>query len=272
MRVTANGIEFAALTEGTGPLALCLHGFPDSAHTWRHLLPALSRAGYRAVAPFMRGYAPSGLASDGDYGLARLVEDVVALHDALGGDDHAVLIGHDWGAEAAYGAAAIAPDRWRRVVTIAIPPPALDELLFSDYDQLKRLFYVFFFNTKDADAVVAARDMAFLDRLWHDWSPDYDATEDLRFAKECLRAPENLAAALGYYRADTLDGIALTPPQPVLYLHGERDGCIHVSQVAHAAAHLQPDSRVEIVSGAGHFLHLEHPGQVNERIVDWITK
>jgi pimeloyl-ACP methyl ester carboxylesterase len=63
-RVEANGIDFGFLEAGSGPLALCLHGFPDSAHTWRHLLPALARAGFRAVAPFMRGYAPTGVATD----------------------------------------------------------------------------------------------------------------------------------------------------------------------------------------------------------------
>jgi pimeloyl-ACP methyl ester carboxylesterase len=269
--VTANGIEFAVLTEGSGPLALCLHGFPDSAHTWRHLLPALAEAGYQAVAPFMRGYAPTALARDGDYRLDRLVEDAVGLHEALGGDDRAVLIGHDWGAEAAYGAASLAPGRWRRVVTIAVPPPALDARIFSDYDQLKRLFYVFFFNTPGADAVVAANDMAFLDRLWADWSPGYDATEDLQLVKECLRAPANLAAALDYYRAGAEPAFVPAPPRPVLYLHGDRDGCIDVALTAGAAAHLGSDSRVEVVQNAGHFLHLEQPDAVNEQIVGWIT-
>ena len=90
----------------------------------------------------MRGYAPTGLAPDGAYQLGALVADVIALHDALGGDERAVLIGNDWGAEAAYGAASLAPERWRLLVTIAVPPLALDERLFSDYDQLKRFFYL----------------------------------------------------------------------------------------------------------------------------------
>jgi pimeloyl-ACP methyl ester carboxylesterase len=282
--IEANGIEFAFLTAGSGPLALCLHGFPDSAHTWRHLLPALAGAGYRAVAPFMRGYAPTGLARDGDYGLARLVEDAVELHQALGGDERAVLIGHDWGAEAAYGAASLAPDRWRRVVTIAVPPLALDEQIFSDYDQLKRLFYIFFFRTPDAGAVVAADDMAFLDRLWRDWSPGYDATEDLEYAKRCLREPGNLGAALEYYRDDEAGreragggdrsaaerALFSSPRLPVLYLHGDRDGCVDIALAAGATAHLGPDSRMDVIRNAGHFLHLEHRVAVNERILDWI--
>src|SRR5580693_5866297 len=104
--VRANDLDFGLLEAGSGPLALCLHGFPDTAHTWKHLLPALADAGFHAVAPFMRGYAPTAIPADGAYQIGALVADAVALHEALGGDGDAVLIGHDWGAETAYGAAA----------------------------------------------------------------------------------------------------------------------------------------------------------------------
>jgi pimeloyl-ACP methyl ester carboxylesterase len=131
--VRANNVEFGLLEAGSGPLALCLHGFPDTAHTWELLLPALADAGFHAVAPFMRGYAPTSVPADGAYQVGALVADAVALHEALGGDGDAVLIGHDWGAETAYGAAAFAPGRWRRLVTLAVPPSALDAVIFSDY-------------------------------------------------------------------------------------------------------------------------------------------
>src|SRR5215472_2691511 len=132
--VEANDLEFGILEAGSGPLALCLHGFPDCAHTWRHLLPALAEAGFHAVAPFMRGYAPTAVPADGAYQVAALAADAAALHEALGGGADAVLIGHDWGAEAAYCAAACAPQRWRRLVTLAVPPAGLDAELFSDYE------------------------------------------------------------------------------------------------------------------------------------------
>src|SRR5262245_28627548 len=109
--VTANGLEMAYLELGAGPIAMCLHGFPDSAWTWRHLLPALADAGFHAVAPWLRGYAPTGVPADGHYQNGALVRDINALHAALGGDSDAVIIGHDWGARAANGAAAFAPDR-----------------------------------------------------------------------------------------------------------------------------------------------------------------
>ena len=83
--VRANGLDFGMLEAGSGPLALCLHGFPDAAYTWRHLLPVLAAAGFHAVAPFMRGYAPTEVPADGAYQLGALAADAVALHDVLGG-------------------------------------------------------------------------------------------------------------------------------------------------------------------------------------------
>src|SRR5690606_35558184 len=92
---TARGMTFAMLEEGEGPLVLCLHGFPDSLRSFRHQLPALAAAGYRAVAPAMRGYAPTGAAPDGRYQTAALALDAVALIEAFGYED-AVVFGHDW--------------------------------------------------------------------------------------------------------------------------------------------------------------------------------
>jgi len=284
--VIANGVPFGVVEAGSGPLALCLHGFPDSAHSWRYLLPALADAGFHAVAPFMRGYAPTGIPADGCFGLGALVADAVRLHDVLGGDDQAVLIGSDWGAETAYGAAAFAPERWRRVVTLGVPPLALDRKIFADYDQLKRFFYLFFLKTPFAESALAADDMAFLDRLWQDWCPGYDASEDLRNVKQCLRGEGNLTAAIAYYRAEEpglqhfgVDGayaaeeaaFASAGPQPTLYLHGNRDGCIDLALVEDAERYLATGSRMEVVADAGHFLHVERPAVVNDRILAWVS-
>ena len=293
-RVRANDLEFGLLEAGSGPLALCLHGFPDSAHTWRHLLPALAGAGFHAVAPFMRGYAPTAIPADGAYQVGALVADAVALHRVLGGDGDAVLIGHDWGAEAAYGAAAFAPDRWRRVVTLAVPPQGLDPVLYSDYEQLRRFFYLFMFRDPlgFAEEVVASDEMSFLDRLWLDWSPGYQPGEHLTQVKQCLREPANLAAAIGYYRAagaQDAPGASGAPaggisrygaeqqaagrqaPQPTLYLHGANDGCIRVDLARGAESLLAPASRMIVIEDAGHFLHLEKPAEVNEHILAWVT-
>ena len=110
-RTTVNDLEVAYLEAGTGPLALCLHGFPDTAHGWTSTLDALAAAGFHAVAPFMRGYAPTAVPADGGSPLGAWVADANAWHDVLGGDGDAVLIGHDWGALTTYGAAGLEPHR-----------------------------------------------------------------------------------------------------------------------------------------------------------------
>jgi pimeloyl-ACP methyl ester carboxylesterase len=270
-RVAANGIDFAVLEAGSGPLALCLHGFPDSPHSFRFMLVALAGAGWHAVAPFMRGYAPTAIAPDGDYRLATLAADANALHEALGGDERAALIGSDWGAEAAYAAAAAAPRRWRRLVTLAIPPLALDDRLYADAGQRERFAYLFALEAAGAEREVAAHDFAFVDRLWRAWSPGHAGARDAARAKDCLRDPEHLAAAIAYYRAgDAGPELRRTPPQPTLYLHGSADGCIDPGLVGDAEAHLSPGSRFELLSGAGHFLHVERPDDVNARALDWL--
>ncbi|MEX2628152.1 MAG: alpha/beta hydrolase [Ilumatobacteraceae bacterium] len=284
-RVNVNGVDLALRRAGRdGPLALCLHGFPDTAHTWRHLLPRLADAGYRAVAPFMRGYAPSGVAADGRYQTGVLSLDANALHEALDGDDRAVLVGHDWGAIAAYGAASSAPGRWRSVVAMAVPPGgAMGAAFLGNLDQLKRSWYMFFFQHGLADMVVPADDLAFIDMIWRDWSPGHDATADLAHVKVALREPEHMAAALGYYRATLGDGYRdpeldeiqdatqQVPEQPTLYLHGTDDGCVGVEVAESARPLVGPHVAIEIVPGAGHFLHLERPDTVNDRILEHLT-
>ena len=280
-----NGLEVAYLAVGTeGPLAVCLHGFPDSAHTWRHLLPELAAAGYRAVAPWLRGYAPTAVPTDGRYQNGAVVQDTVLLHEALGGDGDAVLIGHDWGARCATGAAAIAPERWAKLVTMAVPPAGAVAEAFFSYRQLRRSWYMFFFQHPLAEIAVQLEDLAFIDRLWEDWSPGYtESADDRRWVKESLRDPANLAAALGYYRA-TLQpelqvaelaaeeaAIGATPPQPHLYLHGVDDGCMGVEVAEKAGAYLNgPGSRAELVPATGHFLHLEAPDVVNRLVLDFL--
>ncbi|GAB2845728.1 alpha/beta hydrolase [Actinocorallia aurea] len=285
--IKANGIEFACRTAGPadGPLALLLHGFPDTPHSWRHLAPALAGAGYRVAAPFMRGYAPSGTSPDGDYRAGALGADANALHEALGGDSSAVLVGHDWGAAAVYSAIAQDPSRWRRGAALALPPlPSLLSGFFS-YAQLKRSFYIFLFQTPLAEM---ALDRAFIEGLWRDWSPGH--TEDVGHVADALGAPENVAAALGYYRAmlapENLGEAAAAAPSgeadvPLLYLHGEDDGCLGLDAVSPAGpdgsrdlssitAHLPAGSQARIVPGAGHFLQVERPEAVNAAILDWL--
>lgn len=284
--VTANSIDFACFEAGEGPLALCLHGYPDTAYTWRHLLPALAEAGYHAVAPFNRGYSPTSLAPDGRYQGGLLGTDANALHEAFGAGDDAVIIGHDWGAVGAYAALNLEPTRWRRAVTMAVPPPgvvAIDQL-FS-YDQLLLSWYMFFQLHPLSELAIPLRDYEYIRRLWQDWSPGYDGTADVDHFIEAMATPAHLAAALSYYRhtlnlddpdPDPVRSAAQAatfalPDLPLLYLHGTDDGCMAARLASGADAVLtRPDSRAVMVDGVGHFLHLEQPAEVNALIIEFL--
>lgn len=283
--VTVNGVDFAYLSAGSsGPLALCLHGFPDSAHSWRHLLPRLAEAGFRAVAPFQRGYAPTAVPADGRYQTGMLSMDAIGFHEALGGDQPGVIIGHDWGAAATHGAAVHAPERWSKVVSMAVPPGAALSLAFlTNLDQLKRSWYMFFFQHPLSDMVVPAADLAFIDMIWRDWSPGHDGAADAERVKQCLRDPAHLTAALGYYRAtlgagytdpDLVDVQTATggiPTQPMLYLHGRNDGCIGAEVAESARAIVTPNVTIEVLDDCGHFLQLERPDAVNQRVMEFLA-
>lgn len=286
-RVSANGLEFGYLACGdAGPLALCLHGFPDTAWSWRHLLPELADAGYRAVAPFLRGYAPTEVPADGRYQTGALAADACALHEALGGDGDAVIVGHDWGAFATYGAAAWQPDRWRRVVAMSVPPAVVLLGGMMTPAQLKRSWYIWFFQMAGLpEMMVPADDFEVIAQLWADWSPGHDGAEDVDHVREALRDPANLAAAIGYYRAmfdpsthdpalaEAQAATQLPLPQPTLYLHGRDDGCLGVEMVGDGVLAGLPaeGSRYEIVDGAGHFLQVEQPEIVNRLIIDFLA-
>ncbi|MEO8554472.1 MAG: alpha/beta fold hydrolase, partial [Kofleriaceae bacterium] len=159
--VRANGLDIAYLEEGTGPLVVLLHGFPDTAHTWDATLPALAAAGYRAVAPFLRGYLPSEIPKDGAYDMETLGRDALALIEALGAQN-AIIVGHDWGASAAYTATSMDPYRVRLLVTVAIPHPrAIKPTPLAAW----RLRHFFALRGRGAAAKVRANDFALVDEL-----------------------------------------------------------------------------------------------------------
>jgi pimeloyl-ACP methyl ester carboxylesterase len=278
-------LRFGALEVGNlgDPLVLFLHGFPDSAWTWRHILVTLAEHGYHAVAPFLRGYAPTELPSSG-FGLADLAEDVLALEETLRGARRSIVIGHDWGAAAVYTALERDSERWACAVAASVPPSD-DSIDAGSLAQLRRSWYSFLFQLPDVEVperIAGANDMALVDMLWRDWSPDLDAAEEVARAKDALRPPGHLRAAITYYReAPTRAPEARSsadpgPPLgwnvPLLYLHGGRDGCIGLDSLERIRARLRPTIRVAVLEGAGHFLQLERPGETADLILQFLAQ
>lgn len=282
---TGDGATLAVVTAGPvddhgAPLAVLQHGFPDTPATWRHLAPLLVADGYRVVMPWLRGYCPSTTGRSRP-GVERYADDLVAVHAALGGDERAVLVGHDWGAAAAWRAAARAP--WRAVVGIAVPPdPALHGFL-ADRDQLLRSRYMVQAQLPLAGWIVRERLRPLVD-LWLRWSPRYrPVAADLDALRSALPDAAAVRAALGPYRTHAIGGVlgrtpsadGPVPRQPALLVHGRDDACIDARYAVAARRVLgpaHPRSTVWLVPDGGHFVHLEQPDLVGDAIVSFLRR
>ncbi len=263
--VEANGLRFAYIAEGEGPLALLVHGFPDTPHSWDHVRPLIAAKGYRAVSPFTRGYRPTAIPprdADGE----TLARDVVELIAALG-EKQATLIGHDFGAAAVYGAAAIAPERVKKLIALAIPHPAT---LKPTLRQVWGVRHFLAFKLPGAAARFAADDFAALPAIVRRWSPDWNPTaSDLAPVRECFADRASLDAAFGYYRALSLTPEAFLRPRisaPTVVFSGLGDP--NASRVDYERARRKFDGEyiLEEMPG-GHFLHLEHPDVFAEKLL-----
>ena len=283
--VNANGINFHYLEMGEGPLALCFHGFPDHAWSFRHLLPDLADAGFRAVAPFMRGYAPTEPPADGRYQQVALCKDVLALIGALGAE-RAYLIGNDWGAGAVTGATVLEPEKVMKLVIIA--SGQVDRDLQMNYQYLKGTWHSYFFQLPQAEQALAYNDFAFVEEWWRDASPEWDIPASaLESIRETFRKPGVVEAALGYYRArysTALQDPSMRQDQdrvnagpvtvPTLALHGTRDRPKRLDAFESEAMDRFFTGGLEkvIIPGTGHFMHQENPEEVNPKIVEFLTR
>lgn len=271
--ITANGLDFAYLSAGPSPasgapLLMLVHGFPDTAHSFAPLLPALAEAGYAVVAPFTRGYLPSAIPADGDYRVTTLARDLIALIDHLGAK-RALLVGHDWGAVSCYVAAAMRPDRIAGLVAMSVPH-LRRFLLRPSWAQLGRSSYMARFQQRGIEARLQANGCAELRALAQRWSPGLDVDTQLAPAWQSFAHIPRLRAALGYYRAlpaallqqETWQWGMAPIPVPVLAMVGADDGCIAADMFAEQAHLFANHYQLSVVPNAGHFLPLEAPAAV----------
>jgi pimeloyl-ACP methyl ester carboxylesterase len=271
---------FGEIGDTARPLAVLVHGFPDTPYTWRHLGPHLAERGYRVVAPWLPGY---DVPVAKNISVGTYVRHILDIRREYGADDRAILIGHDWGAHAGYGVVAADPGAFGRYVAMAVPPvAALGTGMFS-YRQLKRSFYIWFVQQVGlAEAVLVAP--GFWESLWADWSPGYDPTSDVAELRNHVTA-NNIANVICPYRASfnsqfadsdaqAEEAATMQPPAvPTPYLHGATDGGMGADLLGGFDVSVQlpaAGSAFEIVDGVGHFLHLEHPEAIAAKICDWL--
>lgn len=211
-----------------------------------------------------------------------LAADAAAVAAALS-DGPVDMIGHDLGAGMVYRVAAAWPERLRRGVAMAVPPPATLGGVLADPEQLERFFYVFLFQVPNVAEAVLATNRDLVDYLWATWSPGLDIGEHRARVHALYGDPALVANALRVYRGNF--DTSLHDPQlaalaskteapaelPLLMLAGADDGCIAAEHFADAERGLAPGSRVEVVPNAGHFMHLDLPGEIARRVLDWFS-
>jgi pimeloyl-ACP methyl ester carboxylesterase len=283
-RAVVGGLELGYVEVGSGEPVLLFHGFPDIATSFLPLAERLAAEGFRCIAPWLRGYWPT--AAGRYYDVGSLVADAVGLMDTLG-VPAAQVIGHDWGADVAYGLSAARPDRVDAAVILAVPHgDALGPNRLASFEQLRRSFYLWMFQMRGlAEEVVRADDFAFIRRLWAEWSPGWRAPEPhVQEVVDCFRHDDVATAALSYYRAvfDTslwdpdrgeLRRAAARPVAvPTSLLLGEHDGCIAPEMAAGAENSFSGAYETVTLADCGHFLQLERPDAVAERAAAWFRR
>lgn len=260
--------------------ALLFHGFPDDAGTMKPLMRRLADEGYTAVAPYMRGYGATERPplSPENYSLPLLAGDVMAVADAVDADDP-LLVGHDWGAIAVTTVARLNPGLPGAAVSIAVPPNFMEEI--EQYpSQSFRSTYMYLFQIPGfAEELLRRDDFAFLERLWRMWSPGWSPPDErLEEVKETFREGETVEAALQYYRSFYEEVVAQPAGSmeirgidaPTLLIGGREDGCITSSMYRDAGKCFSGRHSVEVVNGAGHFVHQEKPDAVADSVLNFV--
>lgn len=260
-----------------GAPILLLHGFPDSPGTFGPLAELLAAHGLRAVAPWLRGYGPTG----GELqGLGQLGKDVIAAADALSPDVPIPVIAHDWGAAAACIAATLAPQRFSRLVTLGLPHPAhFLAKTFADPAQLRRSWYMWFFQLPELpEMALSAEDYALVDTLWRDWSPGLAAAPHRDEIIETFESG-GFDGPVSYYRAVFADTATSDPADAALYgpvgtktlaIMGQDDGCISSDYLQGQDDYWVSPPESVVLPQCGHFLHLERPDAIAEMSLAFI--
>lgn len=262
-----NGIDMAVFESGPadGPPVLLLHGFPDTHAVWRHQIAALAAAGYRVIAPDVRGHgateAPTAIAA---YRLEELVADALGVLDALGVRQPVNLVGHDLGAITGWVLAARHPERIRRYVALSVGHPRCYR---GAPGQIFRGWYALLFQLRGiAEWLLSAGDWFLFRRFiphpeLANWIPD-------------LSRPGRLSATMAWYRANLplmLRGDFAPARVPTLGVWSTRDIALVESQMTRSQTQVQGPWRYERIPGASHWLLLDRPEEINRLLLEWFA-
>ncbi len=267
--VAVGGLAFPVVDHGRGPVVLLLHGFPDSRHLWRNQVPALVEAGFRVIAPDLRGFgeAPRPPAVEA-YRYVELVADVIGILDALG-VERTGLVGHDWGAALSWRLVAVHPERFDRLVAISVGAPG-NPGSFTIEQREKSWYYDYFLKEGKAEDGLRRDDW----KLFREWTRGQG---DQAFHLNDLARPGALTAGLNWYRANLggpPSGARPSRPAkvsvPVLGIWGERDPFLLEPQMIGSRAFVDGPWRYAKIRDAGHWVMLDQPAELNRLLIDFL--
>ncbi len=275
---TVNGIKLHYVEEGSGPLVILLHGFPEFWYGWRNQIPVLSKQ-YRVVAPDMRGYNLSDKPKKvSDYKVDILASDIAELIKVLG-EEKAIVVGHDWGAAVAWAVAALHPERVKKLGILNVPHPAemKKALMGSNWAQIKRSWYIFFFQLPWLpEQVVGNKD--FFPRTFQRMCSNKNAvsTADIEEYRKAFAQPGAITAPINYYRA-TFRSLGSQPHMPkikapVLMLWGEQDTALGKELTYNTAAYCEQPPTIFYEPNSGHFVQHDNPSWVNEKLLAFFAQ
>jgi pimeloyl-ACP methyl ester carboxylesterase len=267
--VEAGGLEFPVVDAGTGPPVLLLHGFPDSRHLWRYQIGPLVDAGFRVVAPDLRGYgdAPKPESVE-EYRLSVVIYDIAGILDALK-IPQTRLVGHDWGAALAWTFVTAHPDRVERLAVLSVGAGGTSGT--TTLEQREKSWYFLFFQFEEIAEAWLTRDDW---RLFREWTRGQGDTE--RYLKDLAR-PGALTAALNWYRANVRPRLpaerSVPLPMikcPAMGVWGDRDPFLTEKHVSHSRERMSGPWRYEKIAGAGHWMMLDRPDELNRLLLDFL--
>lgn len=268
-----NGATLHYVEQGQGPSVVLLHGFPEFWFGWRHQIPALADAGFRVIAPDLRGFnlssKPEGVSS---YRLETLGDDIIALIQKIAGPDKVTLVGHDWGGTVAYQVAMKAPQLLSQLIILNAPHPVQYQRALRTFEQLRKAWYILFFQIPGvSERFLSKDDFQNLRRALTGGAvkPGIITAAELETYVEAYRQPGALTSALNYYRAAvrTRPVRATRIDVPTHVLYGAQDRFL-------TPFALEPDSKwvsnatVTRIEEAGHFVQAEAPERVNEFLIE----
>ncbi|HEY5002846.1 MAG TPA: alpha/beta hydrolase [Ktedonobacteraceae bacterium] len=276
--IITNGIRMHYVTQGTGPLIVLLHGFPEFWYSWRHQILFLAEQGYRVVAPDLRGYNDTDKPRKG-YTVSTLLRDIVGLIKGLG-EEKAIIIGHDWGGVLAWAFALKYPQMTDRLIVLNAPHPAAFARDLRTLSQLRKSWYAFAFQIPWLPEFLLGRNhAALIGKMLYASAVQKTAfpSEVLAIYQDAMSKPGALRASINYYRATFRNPFSTGGKSekiinaPTLLIWGDQDVALGINLTRGLEAWV-PNLKIEHIPDSGHWVQQEKPDEVNTLLLDFLSE